>query len=677
MTTPLKILVITNLYPPQVLGGYERSIADFARLLQHHGHTVLVLTSDTPQFSASHTSLHPDPPIERCLLLMGEWSSQGSRWFDPQRVVDVMRQNQAILKHHLEHFQPDVCLAGNLDFVQTQAESLALLLSHQVPVAHYVMNARAGYDPEHAPRSSLYQFITCSDWVTASLQASGYPAAATAQTLYPGADVDAFYQAELPPRDRLRIAYASLVTQYKGADVLVEALSLLHAAGIEFTATIAGGTFQPEFVEALKQFVESEGLQESVHFPGALSRQELIQLYKTHNVLVFPSRFEEPFGISQIEAMAAGLTLVTSGTGGAREIVAERGQDGLIFESENPFELADILSSLPTDSARWEAIARTGQQRAMSEFNQIKAVEKLEAIFLELVNLKDAKLATKRYKIGRYSILLPIDHLLDKYQATWQRYDTALGYISQAVFDKYPQSSAIDIGANVGDSAALIRSGREVPVLCVEGSPEFVECLKNNALQIGDIEIDECFVGNDGETINFDQTLNQGGTASIVNALTSEKGESVAMKSLKTISQQHPRFKDSKLLKIDTDGFDFSIIKASADILSGSRPVLYFEYDLAFKTNAETEAIDAIKTLFTIGYEHFLIYDNFGNYLISLSNQDYERFVDLNAYLISNRRRSGTPAVYYFDVCAFTNDDSDLFETLRKRETDHSDLVDL
>ncbi|PSB20360.1 methyltransferase domain-containing protein [Phormidesmis priestleyi ULC007] len=391
MITSLKILVITNLYPPQVLGGYERSIADFARLLQHRGHTVLVLTSDTPQFSVSHPSLYPDPPIERCLLLMGEWSSQGFRWFDHQRVVDVRQQNQAILKHHLEHFQPDVCLAGNLDFVQTQAESLALLLSHQVPVAHYVMNARSGYDPEHTPRSSLYHFITCSNLVTASLEASGYPAAATAQTLHPGADVDAFYQVELPPRDRLRIAYTNLVTEDQGADVLVEALSLLHAAGIEFTATIAGGTFQPEFVDALKQFIESEGLQEAVHFPGALSRQELIQLYKTHNVLVFPSRFEEPFGISQIEAMAAGLTLVTSGTGGAREIVEEHGKDGLIFESENPFDLADILSSLPTDLARWDAIARTGQQRAMSKFNQTKAVKKLEAIFLELIALKDTQ----------------------------------------------------------------------------------------------------------------------------------------------------------------------------------------------------------------------------------------------------------------------------------------------
>ncbi len=389
MIPSLKILVITNLYPPQVLGGYERSIADLSRRLQHQGHEVLVVTSDTPQFSASHIGSHPDPVLDRGLWLLGEWLPEGVRLFDQQRIADVMQHNQAILNHHLDHFQPDVCLAGNLRFVQLEAEGLELVLSHQVPVAHYVMNAQADYLPQHSPRSPFYRLITCSDWVRSSLQGLGYPAAA-AHTIYPGADIDAFYQAELPPHDRLRIAYASLVTHYKGADVLVEALSLLHAEGIEFTATIAGGTFQPEFVEALKQFVESEGLEKFVHFAGALSRQDLVQLYKTHNVLVFPSRYQEPFGISQIEAMAAGLTLVTSGTGGAREIVEEPGQDGLLFESEDPLDLADVLSSLPTDPARWAAIAQSGQQRSRV-FSQAKAVEELEKVLFALVASKDTQ----------------------------------------------------------------------------------------------------------------------------------------------------------------------------------------------------------------------------------------------------------------------------------------------
>jgi glycogen synthase len=384
----MRILVLTNLYPPQILGGYERSIADFARLLQHQGHTVLVLTSDTPEFLAPHPSRYAEPEIERYFSLLGEWTSQGPNWLDGEGLDTIVRQNQTVLAQHLQAFCPDVCLAGNLDFLQYDTELLDQLLTAKVPVAHYLMNDKPNYDAQQTPRQRAFRLITCSDWVRENLQAAGYPTETT-QTIYPGADVEAFYRAELPKRDRLHIAYASMVAPYKGADVLIEALAMLAAMDVEFTATIAGGSLQPDFVEALQQFVESEGMQ-TVQFVGALSRQELIELYQTHNVLVFPSRFEEPFGISQIEAMAAGLTLITSGTGGAKEIIAESGKDGLLFESENPFDLAEVLSSLVQDRERWKAIAQSGQQRALSDFSQTKATEKIEAVFLELISLQES-----------------------------------------------------------------------------------------------------------------------------------------------------------------------------------------------------------------------------------------------------------------------------------------------
>ncbi|UBF27738.1 glycosyltransferase family 4 protein [Kovacikia minuta CCNUW1] len=377
----MKILIITNLYPPQVLGGYERSIADFARLLQHRGHGVLVLTSDTQELSGSHVSPYPDPEIDRSLLLCGQWHQErGPEWLSPEQIVEINRQNSQTLSRHLQMFQPDVCLLGNATFLQV--ELLEQVLEAQVPIAHYVMNEQPGYPPPLTPQSPQYRYVTCSDWVTQVLQEKGYPTE-TAQTIYPGAAVEEFYQTELPPRDQLRIAYASLVMHYKGADVLVEALCLLHAVGIEFTATIAGNTLTPKFVEALQSLIESEGMQDRVTFPGVLSRQELSQLYKTHNVLAFPSRFQEPFGISQVEAMAAGLTLITSGTGGAGEIV-EHGQDGLLFESENPFDLADALSFLAANPTEWAAIAQRGQQKALTQFSQTRAVEQLEAVFQAL-----------------------------------------------------------------------------------------------------------------------------------------------------------------------------------------------------------------------------------------------------------------------------------------------------
>jgi FkbM family methyltransferase len=625
-----------------------------------------VLTSDTPEFFALHESQYPDPLIDRSLLLLGEWSSQGAKWFDPGKVTRHQQHNVTVFQQQLDAFQPDVCLAGNVDFLQTGTELLSMLLDRGIPVAHYVMNAHPGYGTEFAIARSTYRFITCSDWVIQSLANSGYPVS-KAQTVYPGADVDAFYQAELPSRDRLRIAYASLVAPYKGADVLVEALAILNAAGIDFSATIAGGTFQPTFVESLKEFVAAEGLQDKVTFTGALSRQQLSDLFKTHNVLVFPSRFQEPFGISQIEAMAAGLTLVTSGTGGAKEIIGEHGKDGVLFESENPLDLADVLSALARDPEQWEAISRCGQTRAMTEFTHIRAVEQLESVFADLIALKD-QVDAKYYPVGKYSLLLPIEHRLDHYQATWRRYDTALGYIAKAVFEKYPNSSAIDIGANVGNSAALVRSNAEVPILCIEGSPIFTSYLKQNAATIGGLEIEACFVGDHSGTVALDQVNHVSGTASISTTSDSTGSDTISMKSLKEVLETHSDFQTAKLLKIDTDGFDFSIIHSSRSLIALMLPILYFEYDITFQDKAQIDAINTLEMLCEIGFERFIIYDNFGNYLVSLSNNDREKFTDITTYLISNRKLSGTPAIYYFDVCAFSADDIDVFEAIRKLE---------
>jgi FkbM family methyltransferase len=274
----------------------------------------------------------------------------------------------------------------------------------------------------------------------------------------------------------------------------------------------------------------------------------------------------------------------------------------------------------------------------------------------------------KEYEIGRYKIVLPDDHALDRYQSVWRRYDTALGHIAKIVIQKYPATTAIDIGANVGDSAALIQKYQEMPVLCVEGNPAFLEYLRHNAGIIGNTEIAEYFVGTDGESVDIDRIRNVSGTASIVQALGSNNDSIIKTKSLEKILEEYSHFQNSKLLKIDTDGFDFEIIQASIDVVSNMKPIIYFEYDISFTPTGEDDALQALGMLCEVGYKKFIVYDNFGNYLISLSEQDYEKFIDLNAYLLSNRLKSGTSVVYYFDICAFTNEDVDLYEKHRFQE---------
>lgn len=275
----------------------------------------------------------------------------------------------------------------------------------------------------------------------------------------------------------------------------------------------------------------------------------------------------------------------------------------------------------------------------------------------------------KKYRIANYEILLPMDHMLDRYQNRWKRYDTALGNISKIIFTKYPNSTAIDIGANVGDSAALINKHVNIPTLCIEGHPDFIPFLEYNASIIGSIHIAPYFIGEDDQTICLDNISSKGGTASIVSATTSESSEkNIKLKSLKSILDAYPQFHQSKLLKIDCDGFDFDIIQNSIEITKNIRPVICFEYDISFRASGIDEAINTIDKLVESGYSYFLIYDNFGNYLISIDNDIRGKFDDLNCCLKCNRYQSGEVAIYYLDVYAFHNDDYDLFNEAREIE---------
>jgi len=269
--------------------------------------------------------------------------------------------------------------------------------------------------------------------------------------------------------------------------------------------------------------------------------------------------------------------------------------------------------------------------------------------------------------VGSCRLAIPDDHRIEDIRRKWKRYDVALGDIASAVAGKYPSATAIDIGANVGDSAALIRTHRRMPVLCIEGNPAFLPYLRRNLEQLGsDVAIEPCFVADDDSSIALADIDTGSGTASVNRAVRAGTGEAAAVRasSLAAIVRRHPAFADPRLLKVDTDGLDFRILRSSRDFLARTRPVIFFEYYLDADDGAAADALVTVELLAAIGYRRHLVYDNFGNFLITI--EATPRFAELNAYLCSNRRHGR--AVYYFDVCSFHDDDSDLFLQLRERE---------
>jgi glycosyltransferase involved in cell wall biosynthesis/Flp pilus assembly protein TadD len=388
--TPKRILVINNLYPPQELGGYGRLMCDFANILEKRGHTIQVLTSDTPYLGQIEKD---ESNIDRGLFLYGGWLDGVCKQIDDNdRVIQTIKTNLEKVWSIIRGFRPELCLLGNIDFISHIV--LTPLLEMNIPVIHHLGNKMPGYNVNDTPQSDLYRLATASKWLRDEVIRQGYPLK-DISIIYPGALVEEFRMHVLPARDRLRIAYAGIVLPYKGPHILIEALKMLHDRGVDFCCAIAGTTTDMEFVDRLKRYVAASGMQEKIDFLGFLPRTELKTFFARNNILVFPSIVQEAFGISQVEAMAAGLTVISSGTGGAKEII-DHGKSGLIFESNNSESLAKELLGLVENPGKWQSIAQGAEKRAIKEFDIERSVDILEQEFSMLIN--NQRSADSEYK---------------------------------------------------------------------------------------------------------------------------------------------------------------------------------------------------------------------------------------------------------------------------------------
>jgi FkbM family methyltransferase len=265
-----------------------------------------------------------------------------------------------------------------------------------------------------------------------------------------------------------------------------------------------------------------------------------------------------------------------------------------------------------------------------------------------------------RYRIGSSNILVPLGHDLPIYRAAYPQYSSNIGRLSRYIFESHPDMCLVDIGANVGDTAAIVREQCECPILCIEANEYYFDILLKNiqTAPLPSVEAVQAFIGESTSELQG-QLVSQAGTASF------QQNGNHHLKAIKLeqLLTKFPRFKAPKLLKLDTDGFDCSILHAELGWLRESKPVLFFEYDPYFFHEREYDGARIFDDLHQIGYSTALFYDNLGDYLTSVDlDRDHRILGDLQDYFTG--RRGGR----YADVAVFHSDDQDLAEHARLLE---------
>ncbi|WMP18895.1 FkbM family methyltransferase [Thiothrix lacustris] len=264
------------------------------------------------------------------------------------------------------------------------------------------------------------------------------------------------------------------------------------------------------------------------------------------------------------------------------------------------------------------------------------------------------------YTLDGTSLHIPLAHALPFLRCKYPTYSSNLGRIAALVHEKYPTMNLIDIGANIGDSVAILRHYAHFPILCIDGDPYFFKILEKNLIDKKDVYLYRAFIG-DTKGVVSGQLCRTSGTMHLSHT-DSTKKNLIATKKLSDIITHFDNIKNVRMIKVDTDGFDVRIILSELDYLKKNKPILFFEYDPFLTEKQNMNAKNIFEKLYNIGYQYALFFDNAGDYLISLKLNNMEQLEDIHYYF------SGRKMHRYCDICVFHDQDKQLFETARQQE---------
>lgn len=397
----MRILVVSNLYPPAAIGGYEQRCAAIVDTLSPR-HEITVLTSREGGES--------EPGVLRTLPFMRPTKAHSLR--APLFTLAAVRA----ARRALEQVRPELIFVFNGASVP-QAALRALELSG-VPVAwsvgehwfagiyrhdQFLRHLYPGdtglrgvwaagvrvlwrIDPQ-LRRLELHTPVPAAIVWNTEVMRTFVPVPPTTKpvlerVIYPGTRHEEMYAA-LPrtPTAEPTIAFVGRVEPEKGPDVAVRALAELERThGIRARLVICGAA-TPQMASWIEALAAEQGVADRVELRGFLRADELGAVLATSHIMLAPYVWEEPLGLVCVEAGLARVPIVASLSGGMPELLRD-GEEALFFAKGDVSACAELLARTLRDGDATAARVERAFARAR-EFGWDGYVERIERFLIE------------------------------------------------------------------------------------------------------------------------------------------------------------------------------------------------------------------------------------------------------------------------------------------------------
>ncbi|HLM25139.1 MAG TPA: glycosyltransferase family 4 protein [Pyrinomonadaceae bacterium] len=179
------------------------------------------------------------------------------------------------------------------------------------------------------------------------------------------------------------VGFLARIAPEKGLHVLAEAYRLLRQSGELPQARLEAAGYMAAdckpYLDDIQQHLKEAGLEQEFHYRGVLDRAEKIAFLRKLDVMSVPATYDEPKGVSLLEAMACGVPLVQPRRGAFTEILEITG-GGLLVQPDDPQSLAEGILKLAKNNELAEELSANGFQGVREHYTAAHmADEVLEA----------------------------------------------------------------------------------------------------------------------------------------------------------------------------------------------------------------------------------------------------------------------------------------------------------
>ncbi len=353
----MRVVIVSNLFSPHVIGGYEIGCLNLARAAQKAGHETYVLTSLpvgrlVKGVAASDLNVRPifEPIFEYEKSLSGVPIVNEQAKFGgivPANVMAFQNELKAIRPDAIWIFNP--LGLGPVGIVETAVGS-------GIPTTIHLMDhldqTIAGYQygfyqlPRWSRAKNKMGAISCSTKTLNQNQLYGnYQRSCVIPNGVVLPEQMEHKTKRRDPSEPLQLVYFGQINKRKGILQLVEALSGFRQQHpqqevvLHFIGGVAG-----EFEGLLQSRIKQLGLEPNIKFHGFCQSERLEALIDQMDLAVFPLSPEEPFAYVVIEAIRAGLPIIVTKEAGCAEFLP-KDYPLLLHDRDNVQELAGLLTA--------------------------------------------------------------------------------------------------------------------------------------------------------------------------------------------------------------------------------------------------------------------------------------------------------------------------------------------